>query len=154
MAVCWCARDSGITSWKDLAGKKIASNAPRSLFSLTVPAAIAADGGDASGIEIVPLPFNQIAKAVADGQVDAGVSLEPFLTAGLSEYPELTDVGDSIAAVLPEGSGSGPYFTSVATGEAKRAAIDAFAAVMAKTIAYANEHLRGRGRRPAPRWQA
>lgn len=134
-------KDSGITSWKDLAGKTIASNAPRSLFSLTIPAAIANDGGDPSGIEIVPLPFNQIPKAVADGQVDAGVALEPFLTGGLAEFSDLANLGDSVHAVLPEGSGSGLYFTSTSTGQAKRAAIDAFAAALAKTYAYANDHL-------------
>jgi NitT/TauT family transport system substrate-binding protein len=134
-------QDSGIATWKDLAGKKIASNAPRSLFSLTVPAAITADGGDASGIEIVPLPFNQIPKAVADGQVDAGVVLEPFLTAGLAEYPDLVNLGDSIHAVLPEGSGSGLYFTSADTDEAKGPAIQAFQQAIAEAIVYANENL-------------
>jgi NitT/TauT family transport system substrate-binding protein len=133
--------DSGIATWKDLAGKKIASNAPRSLFSLTVPAAITADGGDASGIEIVPLPFNQIPKAVADGQVDAGVVLEPFLTAGLAEYPDLVDLGDSIYAVLPEGSGVGLYFTSAESKAAKGPAIDGFQQAIAKAIGYANENL-------------
>lgn len=133
--------DSGITSWKDLAGKKIASNAPRSLFSLTIPAAIAADGGDPSAIEIVPLPFNQIPKAVADGQVDAGVVLEPFLTAGLNEFPDLVNLGDSIAAVLPEGSGSGLYFTSASTAQAKGPAIQAFQQAIAEAITYANANI-------------
>jgi NitT/TauT family transport system substrate-binding protein len=133
-------QDSGVATWKDLAGKKIASNAPRSLFSLTVPAAIAAEGGDASGIEIVPLPFNQIPKAVADGQVDAGVVLEPFLTAGLSEFPDLVNLGDSIHAVLPEGSGSGLYFTSADTDAAKAEAIDGFRQAIAEAIVYANEN--------------
>lgn len=134
-------KDSGITSWKDLAGKKIASNAPRSLLSLTVPAAVAADGGDPSGIEIVPLPFNQIAKAVNDGQVDAGVDLEPFLTAGLTEYADLTNLGDSISAALPAGSPSGLYFTSNDTASAKAAQISAFKDAIAKAYTYANAHL-------------
>ena len=134
-------KDSGITSWKDLAGKKVASNAPRSLLSLTIPAAVKADGGDPSGIEIVPLPFTQIAKAVEDGQVDAGVSLEPFLTAGLKEYPQLTDLGDSISAALPQGTPSGVYFTSTSTAESKGTAITGFSEAIDKAIVYANAHL-------------
>lgn len=133
-------KDSGITTWKDLAGKRIASNAPRSLFSLTVPAAIAAAGGDASRIQIVPLPFSEIPKAVSEGKVDAGVALEPFLTKGLAEYTNLTNIGDSIAAVLPKGSGSGVYFTSDATAASKAKALRAFATVIRRTIVFANAH--------------
>lgn len=132
--------DSGFTTWKDLAGKKIASNAPRSLFSLTVPAAIAADGGDASTIEIIPLPFNQIPKAVAEGQVDAGVVLEPFLTNGLTEYPDLINLGDSIRGVLPEGSATSLYFTSAKTAEEKGVAIERFKQAIVEVMAYANEN--------------
>lgn len=132
--------DSGITSWKDLAGKKIASNAPRSLLSLTVPAAIAADGGDPSGIEIVPLPFNQIGKAVNDGQVDAGVELDPFLTGALAEYPDLKNLGDSIFEALPAGTPSGLFFTSNDTATNKATAIAGFKDALTKAYDYANAH--------------
>jgi len=134
-------KDSGINSWKDLAGKKIASNAPRSLFSLTVPAAIAANGGDASKIQIIPLPFSEIPKAVADGRVDAGVALEPFLSKGLADYTTLRNLGDSTHAVLPEGSGSGVIFTSASTLASKGEAIARFKKVFEQTVKYANKHL-------------
>ena len=134
-------KDSGISSWADLEGKKVASNAPRSLFSLTVPAAIAAAGGDGTSIEIVPLPFNEIAGAVEDGSVDAGVSLEPFLTGALAENSDLVNIGDSIFAVLPEGSASGLYFTSGQTATEKADAIAGFQTAIAKGITYANDHL-------------
>ncbi|MDO9486257.1 MAG: ABC transporter substrate-binding protein [Actinomycetota bacterium] len=134
-------KDSGINSWKDLAGKKIASNAPRSLFSLTVPAAIAAAGGDASKIQIIPLPFSEIPKAVADGRVDAGVALEPFLSKGLADYPTVRNLGDSTHAVLPEGSPVGVVFTSASTLAAKSDAIARFKKVFDQTVKYANKHL-------------
>lgn len=133
--------DSGIQTWSDLSGKAIATNAPRSLFSLTVPVAIDRDGGDSSGIELVPLPFNQIAKAVADGQVDAGVVLEPFLTAGLAEHPDLVNLGDSTAEVLPLDSGSSLFFTSTDTEAAKPEVIAAFQSALLKTYEYANANL-------------
>lgn len=128
--------DSGINTWSDLAGKKIASNAPRSLFSLTVPAAIKADGGDPSGIEIVPLPFSEIAGAVESGQVDAGVALEPFLTAGLANSA-LKNLGDSIFKVLPTGA-AGVFFTSADTKSAKADAIEGFKTAIQRAMEDAN----------------
>ncbi|MBB4915047.1 ABC transporter substrate-binding protein [Streptosporangium saharense] len=134
-------KDSGITSFKDLAGKKIGTNAPRSLFSLTVPASIKHAGGDPSGIQLVPLPFAQIGKAVHDGQVDAGVILEPFQTKALAEYGDLTNLGDSYRDILPVGSPGAVYFTSQATATAKAETIKRFKEAVAKTIDYANDHL-------------
>lgn len=130
------SKDSGIKSWKDLAGKKIGTNAPRSLFSLTVPAQIKADGGDPSGIELVPLPFSGIGKAVADGQVDAGVLLEPFLSAALSEFDTLVNIGDP-NSVLAEGSPVSLYFTSIDTAEKKAEQIEAFRRAFERSVEYA-----------------
>jgi len=132
--------DSGVSSWRDLAGKKVATNAPRSLLSLTVPAAVQKDGGDPSGIQIVPLPFNQIPKAVESGQVDAGAILEPFLTDGLTQYPSLKNLGDSTHAVLPEGSGAGAFVTSQATKEKKAAELARFKDAITKAMDYGNAH--------------
>lgn len=134
-------KDSGITSFAGLAGKKIATNAPRSLLSLTVRQAIAGAGGDPSGIQLVPLPFAQIGKAVADKQVDAGLILQPFQTKALAEYPDLVDLGDTTAEALPEGSPSGVLFTSAKTQSGKSAALDAFERGVTKSIAAANADL-------------
>lgn len=133
-------KDSGIKSWKDLAGKKIGTNAPRSLFSLTVPAQIDADGGDPSGIELVPLPFSAIGKAVADGQVDAGVLLEPFQSAALEEFDSLVNLGDPNGEVVPEGSPVSLYFTSVDTASKKAEQIEGFRAAFEKSVEYAQQH--------------
>ncbi|GAA3098115.1 ABC transporter substrate-binding protein [Streptosporangium carneum] len=134
-------KDSGIASFKDLAGKKIGTNAPRSLLSLTVPASIRHAGGDPSGIQLVPLPFAQIGKAVHDGQVDAGVILEPFQTKALAEFGDLVNLGDSYRDVLPVGSPGALYFTSAATATAKADTIRRFKEALAKTADYANAHL-------------
>jgi NitT/TauT family transport system substrate-binding protein len=133
-------RASGVTRWRDLAGKTIATNAPRSLLSLTVPAAVAKDGGDPSKIKIVPLPFNAIAKAVAAKQVDAGAELEPFLSAALAEHPELENLGDSTSEVLPKGSPSALFFTSAKTAAAKRTALAGFKRGLQASLEYANRH--------------
>lgn len=133
-------KDSGIKSWKDLAGKKIGTNAPRSLFSLTVPAAIKKDGGDPSGIELVPLPFTAMGKAVESGDVAAGVVLEPFGSAALKQYPDLEDLGDSSAEVFEEGTPTAVYVTSTKTGEEKADQIEAFKRGYDKSVDYAKQH--------------
>lgn len=131
-------KDSGIERWSDLAGKKVATNAPRSLLSLSIPAAVAKDGGDPSAIKIVPLPFNAIAKAVADGQVDAGAVLEPFQTAALKGDPDLVDLGDSIFATEPQGSPGALYFSGPKADADK---IAAFKVGLQKSLSYANAHV-------------
>jgi NitT/TauT family transport system substrate-binding protein len=131
----------GITRWRDLAGKKIATNAPRSLLSLVIPAAVKKDGGDPSGIRIVPLPFNAIGKAVASGQVAAGAVLEPFQGAALKQYPSLRNLGDATYEVLPQGSPGGVYFTSAKTQGAKADALARFKRALQASLEYANEHV-------------
>lgn len=134
-------QDSGITRYADLSGKKIATNAARSLLSLTIAAAITEDGGDASGIELVPLPFSQIADAVAAGDVDAGVILDPFLTQAVQPGTGLVDLGDSIFDTLPEGSPSSLLFTSASTADAEPDVIEGLKTAVEQSIAYANDHL-------------
>jgi ABC-type nitrate/sulfonate/bicarbonate transport system substrate-binding protein len=134
-------KDSGVTSFKGLAGRRIATNAPRSLLSLTIREAIAKDGGDPSGISLVPLPFAQIGKAVEDKQVDAGVILQPFQAGALAQYPNLEDLGDSTSSALPEGSPSGVLFTSTATAEAKKDVLARFRTAVDESIGVANGDL-------------
>ncbi|MCT3012708.1 hypothetical protein EFN05_11825, partial [Propionibacterium freudenreichii] len=57
---------------------------------LWIQAAIKADGGDPSTLQIVPLPLNQIADNVAQGKLDAGSVTEPYLTQAHSS-PALRD---------------------------------------------------------------
>jgi ABC-type nitrate/sulfonate/bicarbonate transport system substrate-binding protein len=133
--------EAGYQRFADLSGVSLGTNAPRSLFSLTLPASVDADGGDGSDIELVPLPFNEIGQAVADGQVDAGVLLEPFLSQALEEYPDLVNLGDPSAPVLPQGSPQGLYLTSETTARDKAEAMAAFRDVLAEAIEIGNADL-------------
>jgi NitT/TauT family transport system substrate-binding protein len=133
-------RQSGITSFAGLAGKKVATNAPRSVLTLTALAAVAKAGGDPSRIELVTLPFAQIAKAVADEQVDAGVTVEPHQSKGLQQFPDLINLGDTPAEVLEPGSPSGVVFAKKNLGGEKKAAVDSFQAAIKETLAYADRH--------------
>ncbi|MGC3995005.1 MAG: ABC transporter substrate-binding protein [Propionicimonas sp.] len=136
------AKDSPITSWKDLAGTKFGTNAPRSFGVLWVQAAIASEGGDPSTLELVPLPFNQIADNVASGKLDAGLALEPYLTQALkTQSNKVRNLGDAATAAFAEGTPSGGIFTSANTLTSKADLISRFRAGLEKSIAYGNEHL-------------
>ncbi|MBG0566412.1 ABC transporter substrate-binding protein [Actinoplanes aureus] len=133
-------KDSGITSLTGLAGKKVATNAPRSVLTLTLLAAVAKAGGDPSAIELVTLPFAQIAKAVADKQVDAGVTVEPHQSKGLTQFPDLTDLGDIPAEVLEPGSPSGVVYAKKDLSGDRKTAIDRFQTAIKEALTYADSH--------------
>lgn len=134
-------KDSGIKRWRDLEGAKFGTNAPRSFGVLWVQAAIASDGGDPSKLELVPLPFNQIADNVASGKLDAGLGLQPYLAQGLKAHPELTDLGDAAAVSFPPGTPSGGIFTAASTLQEKPELFTKFKAAFAKAVEYGNAHL-------------
>lgn len=133
-------KDSTITRWRDLEGAKLGTNALRSFAVLWVQGAIAADGGDPSKLELVPLPFNQIAENVASGNLDAGISLEPYLTAALKS-DDLRNLGDAAAVAFKPGTPSGGILTAASTLESKADLIARFRTAFAKTVEYGNAHL-------------
>jgi NitT/TauT family transport system substrate-binding protein len=133
-------KDSGITSFAGLAGKKVATNAPRSVLTLTALAAAAKAGGDPSRIELVTLPFAQIAKAVADREVDAGVTVEPHQSKGLQQFPDLMNLGDAPAEVLEPGSPSGVVFAKKNVSGERKTAVDRFQAAIKEALPYADSH--------------
>lgn len=134
-------KGSGITRWKDLEGAKFGTNAPRSFGVLWLQKAIADDGGDPSKLELVPLPFNQIADNVASGKLDAGLGLQPYLAQGLKQHSNLTDLGDAAAAAFAPGTPSGGIFTAATTLAAKPEIFTKFKAAFTKSIEYGNAHL-------------
>lgn len=132
-------KDSGIETWADIAGKKVATPSPRSLSALTLQTAITNDGGDAGNVvEIVPLPHAQVAQALEDGQVDVADLVEPFASEALEQFPDLMDIGDSKAYVLGEGGPFTGFFTTGETAEREAEAFDAFRTALDEAIEYGN----------------
>lgn len=86
--------NSGITDWADLAGKKIGTNAPRSGGSLGILASIANAGGDPASVELIPLPWDQVASSVEGGDIDAGSISAPYNFEALANNTDLVDIGD------------------------------------------------------------
>lgn len=69
---------SGITSFADLEGKRVATVGLSSHNTLTMWELADRAGVDTSTIELVQLPFGQMAAALASGDVDAAIMQWPF----------------------------------------------------------------------------
>lgn len=69
---------SGITDFAGLAGKRLATIGLSSMNTLTTWALADEAGVDPKSIELVQLPFGQMAAALASGDVDAAVMQWPF----------------------------------------------------------------------------
>jgi NitT/TauT family transport system substrate-binding protein len=70
--------DSGIKDYGDLKGKKLATVGLSSMNTLTTWALADEAGIDPKSIELVQLPFGQMAAALQSGDVDAAVMQWPF----------------------------------------------------------------------------
>jgi NitT/TauT family transport system substrate-binding protein len=74
------APDSGVRTPEDLADAKIAISGPNTISELLVKATMKAHNVDFSGVEWAPIPFINMPNALQQGQVDAAILTEPFLT--------------------------------------------------------------------------
>ncbi|OLF19148.1 ABC transporter substrate-binding protein [Actinophytocola xanthii] len=129
--------DGPIRTAKDLAGKRVAVNTLKNINTTTVNHVVREAGGDPSTISYVELPFPEIAAAVANGEVDAGQVVEPFLTLA---------TGDGHRQVVSNYAGTSPnmtvgmYFTSDRYAEENPRAVTAFEKAMKKSLDYAQQH--------------
>lgn len=102
--------DSGITGYKDLAGKTVATNALTSLTTLGLKIGLKKAGVDPESIKITALPFKSSVQAVAQGQADAAVVISPFQT--IAKNNGLEVIGDPIGENLPAGAPYNIMFTN------------------------------------------
>jgi len=130
---------SGITSFKDLEGKKVALNSVNCCWDFWTREAVAADGGDQSKLQMVQLPFAQQAAALQAGQVDAITTQQPF--AKQAEQQGFVSLGDpaAIAYGNPE-NGNTDYFMAKAFIDSHPGIVDRWRAALQKSADYANAH--------------
>jgi NitT/TauT family transport system substrate-binding protein len=72
--------DSGIRGPQDLANKKVGINQAGSAAELLLRAALKDNVVDPNSVKYLPVKFADIPGAIASGQIDAGVEVEPYLT--------------------------------------------------------------------------
>jgi NitT/TauT family transport system substrate-binding protein len=128
---------SGITSPKQLEGKRVAVNTLNAAGDLTIREAVRKDGGDGSKVQFVEVPFPDMPAALANGQIDAGWVPEPFLTI-------LTGSGNKLVtynyqATIP-GLDTLVTFTSGKTVNDKADLVTRMRTAMNEATAYAEAH--------------
>jgi NitT/TauT family transport system substrate-binding protein len=93
---------SSIRTPADLAGKTIAVNALKGVGETVIKAALKKAGVDPNSVKLTPLPFPSMRAALANGQVDAIWTPEPFLTQAVKV--------DGARVVMAPGPVLGKYF--------------------------------------------
>jgi NitT/TauT family transport system substrate-binding protein len=78
------AKDSPISSFSDLVGKKVAINTLGNINELTMVAMADVNKVDIKKISIVEVPFPNMETALKRGSVDAILAVEPFVTLSLA----------------------------------------------------------------------
>jgi NitT/TauT family transport system substrate-binding protein len=78
--------DSGIRTPKDLAGKKVSVHSKGNIVELLIKAVLQDNGVDPNAVTYLEVKFPQIPAALANGQIDAGGDLEPYITQGEQQF--------------------------------------------------------------------
>ena len=78
------AKDSSIQTWKDLKGKRIATNNLQSVNWLTIAVPLRRHGVSIKDVTLTELPFPLMNDALVNGRIDAITQVEPFTTILLS----------------------------------------------------------------------
>ncbi len=128
---------SGIKSFKDLAGKKVALNSVNCCWDFWTRESVAADGGDQSTLQMVQLPFAQQAAALKAGQVDAITTQQPF--AKQAEQQGFVSLGDPAAIAYGNAeNGNTDYFMASAFVASHPDVVTRWRAALQKSADYAN----------------
>lgn len=132
------AKGKGFKTGKDLEGKRVAVNNRSNVIWLYSRAWVEKTGGDPNKVTYLEVPFPQMTDALKSGQIDAGVLVDPFLSAGL-ESNALDLVGWPYNQVQP-GMSVSQYVTTEAFLKSNPKAVDAFIRGLNKGIAWMNQN--------------
>jgi NitT/TauT family transport system substrate-binding protein len=129
--------DSPIKNSNDLEGKVIGVNTLNNIATLTVTAALAKQGVDATKLKFVEIPFPSMLGTLQGKKIDAGFFNEPFRTQALeSGLRTIIRPYSGAAPDLP----IGPYFTSAAFLAKNRSVVEQFVRALNKSTQYAKDH--------------
>lgn len=92
------AKDSTITSFKELEGKTVAVNSLQGTWELALRQAIEDGGGDPSKVKLTAVSFSDQGTALKSGRVDAILTLQPLIASLTAEG--LKSIGDPFAVVF------------------------------------------------------
>lgn len=124
--------DSGITTWKDLEGKKVAVNAFNTQGDLAIMESVAMDGGDPTAVEFTEIAFPDQQPQLEQGNIDASWVPEPFVGAALAT-DGLMLLGEPMGNAIP-GLASMVTFTSAKFAEENPDVVEKFRAGIAASL--------------------
>jgi len=130
------AKNSTLTSAKDLEGKTIAAIEVRGTQQASIRQWMAKNGADPASVKFVELPFTTMAAMVNQNHVDAAMIGEPALSAA---KPLVRIFASPYEAVAPEWY-LAVWFASADWLQKNRATARTFVAAMGKTATWANAH--------------
>ena len=129
--------DSPIQDVADLEGKTISSNNLANIGDTSIRMAMDSAGADGSTPEFVEVAFPEAMAAAENGQVDAALILEPFLTSALQSGGRV--VLWNYAQAHPE-LDIGGYFASGETFEQDPELIEKFERAMTRSLEYSQQN--------------
>lgn len=122
--------DSGISSVTDLAGKKVGIHSLKSVHDFVLIAALAGKGVDVKKVTFVEIPVGNIAAAIQQKRIDAGVIHEPLLTMAVKSGLKYVQPLGNEAAGLPVQM----FFTSASYANQNPAVVAAFIRSINKAV--------------------
>ncbi|MCY1160143.1 MAG: nitrate transporter substrate-binding protein [Citricoccus sp.] len=128
------APDSGYASMTDLAGKTLSSNQLANIGDTACRQAMDKAGGDGGSLEFIEMAFPDVQAALENGQLDAGIVVEPFVTPALKAG--MVAVSWPYAEANPE-LDTGGYFASEETIENDPELVRSFRQALVKGLEYA-----------------
>lgn len=128
--------DSDIQSAADLPGKTVSTNNLANITGATVNYAVEQDGGDPSTIEYVELAFPDMPAAVMNGQVDAAMVVEPFLTQAINQGARVVSWNFQ---AIPNLDIAG-YFTTTEVIQSEPELVESFTRAMNNSLQYAADN--------------
>jgi NitT/TauT family transport system substrate-binding protein len=128
---------SPIRSAKDLAGRRIAVNALKSLGDTTVRQSVRKDGGDPGHLSFEAMPFAAMPAALQAGKIDAAWVVEPQLSEALTQGSQVVasnyvDTAPDLTVAL--------YFTGTALIGRDPDLVARFTAAINESLGYAAGH--------------
>ncbi|MEU3555911.1 ABC transporter substrate-binding protein [Streptomyces fragilis] len=129
--------DSGISSAKDLEGRKVAVNTLKNINDTTVRESVRQAGGDPSAVTFVEIAFERMPAALASGRIDGAMAVEPALSTAKSQGAKevassYVDVSDRLTVAM--------YFTSARYAQRNPEVVERFAAATEEALTYADGH--------------
>lgn len=132
-------KGGGLHRGKDLEGKVVGINTRFDIQWLIVQAWVKQTGGDPSKVSYREVPLPAMLDALKNGQVDAAVLVDPFLTIGLGN-PNFEHIDWAQSKVMP-GYPSSFWVVSGETADRKAELIRAYVRGFLKGAEWVNAHL-------------